>query len=82
MEKIPRVHINKKKYLLQDFTEWIIGRMRSLEKNQTDMGKLLGISQTAFGKRLKSANFDYPQILDILKELQATDEEILRFMKI
>ena len=56
--------------------------MNVLGKSQADMGNLLGISQPAFGKRLKESNFDYSQIITIFKELQATDEEIVKFMKL
>jgi hypothetical protein len=79
---MPRVSINKKKYLLTDFREWVIGRMRTLQKTQADMGSAISLSQTAFSKRLEESNFTYEQIVVILKELQATDEEILRFMKL
>lgn len=79
---MPRVHINKKKYILQDFREWMVGRMRTLKKSQADMGRLLGISQPAFSNRLEKSNFEYSQILEILKELEATDEEILKFMRL
>lgn len=79
---MPRVHINKKKYILQDFREWVVGRMHTLKKSQSDMGKLLGISQPAFSNRLENSKFDYSQILEILKILEATDEEILRFMRL
>lgn len=79
---MPRVHLYKQKYMLQDLSNWIIGRMRIMKKSQAYMGELLGISQVAFGKRLQKSNFEYSQMLVILKELQATDEEILKFMKL
>ncbi len=78
---MPRVRINKKKYQLKDLKEWMMGRMKTLEKTQADMGKLIDMNQASFGKRLNESNFTYGQLLVILKELQATDEEILRFMK-
>ena len=81
-KSMPRVHINKKKYMISDFRVWVIGKMNVLGKSQADMGNLLGISQPAFGKRLKESNFDYSQIITIFKELQATDEEIVKFMKL
>lgn len=79
---MPRVQINKKKYMLQDLSDWITGKMRIQKKSQAYMGGLLGISQVAFGQRLKNSNFEYSQLLEILKELQATDEEILKFMRL
>jgi predicted transcriptional regulator len=81
-KSMPRVHINKKKYMISDFRVWVIGKMNVLGKSQADMGNLLGISQPAFGKRLRTSNFDYSQIITIFKELQATDEEIVKFMKL
>lgn len=79
---MPRVHILHKNYMLQDLSDWITGKMRIMKKSQAYMGKMLGISQVAFGKRLKGAKFEYAELLEILKELQATDEEILKFMKL
>lgn len=77
-----RVPINKKKYLKTDLREWMTGRMKTLHLNQKDMGELLGISQQAFGDRLKESNFTIDHLYEIFKKLQATDEEILRFMKL
>jgi hypothetical protein len=68
--------------MLQDLSDWIIGRMRIMKKSQAYMGELLGISQAAFGQKARSANFKYSELLTVLKELQATDEEILKFMRL
>lgn len=79
---MPRVQLYKQKYMEEDLSNWIIGRMRIMKKSQAYMGKLIGISQVAFGKRVRKANFEYLQLIVILKELQATDEEILKFMRL
>ena len=79
---MPRVQLYKQKYMFQDLSDWITGRMRIMKKSQAYMGELLGISQVAFGQRLKKADFKYSQMIVILKELQATDEEILKFMRL
>lgn len=79
---MPRVEINKKKYLHTDLREWIVGRMRTLHRTQADMGNLVGLSQPAFKNRLDKSMFEYGQLLEIFKALQATDEEILRLMKL
>ena len=78
---MPRVNLYKKKYLQSDLSEWIIGRMSSLGLKQEDMGTLLGITQQGFGYRGRKGLFDNTQLYIIFKELKATDEEILRFMK-
>lgn len=77
---MPRVPINKKKYLQTDLREWMKGRMDTLGKNQAYMGEKLNISQQAFGNRLKKGKFDNVQLYVIFKELEATGDEILRLM--
>lgn len=79
---MPRVQLYKQKYMLQDLSDWITGRMRVMKKSQAYMGELLGISQVAFGQKVRQSNFKYSEMLAILKELQATDEEILKFMRL
>ena len=69
---MPRVAIKKKDYLQTDLREWMNGRMKSLGKTQAHMGELLHITQQGFGN---------VQLYVIFKELQATDEEILKLMK-
>lgn len=77
---MPRVAINKKKYLQTDLREWMKGRMDSLGKNQKYMGEKLNISQQAFGRRYRIGKFDNTQLYVIFKELEATGDEILRLM--
>lgn len=79
---MPRVAINRQKYLLTDLRAWIYDRMRESKKSQSYMGKLLGIEQQAFYRRLKKTNFTAAQLHIIFKELEATDDEILRLMKL
>lgn len=77
---MPRVSINKKKYLQTDLKEWIRGRMNTQGKTQAYMGEKLNITQQAFGNRLRKGVFDNTQLYVIFKELEATGEEILRLM--
>ena len=79
---MPRVAINKKKYLQTDLQEWMKGRMDTLGKNQAYMGEKLSMSQQSFGKRLRNGNFNNVQLYVIFKELEATDEKILQLMKL
>ena len=78
---MPRVHLLRKKYMLQDLSDWITGKMRIQKKSQAYMGRLIGISQVAYGQRLRRGEFEYSQLIEILKELNASDEEILKLMK-
>lgn len=79
---MPRVAINRKKYMISDLSQWIAGRMYAMKIKQEEMGELIGINQASFSKRLKAGKFSYGDLLSILKHLQATDEEILRLMKL
>lgn len=79
---MPRVTINKKKYKVKDISTWIAGKMFEKKLRQEDLSKLLGISQPAFSNRMKKGLFSYSDLLELLKELDATDEEILRLMKL
>lgn len=79
---MPRVHGLKKKYMQDDLHEWIVGRMQHMKKSQDEMGQALDMTQPAFSWRLKDVNFTWKQLLVIFKELEATDEIILKFMKL
>lgn len=83
---MPRVAINKKKYMLQDLYVWIKGKMDIFDMNQTDFGKLLGISQPSAYERLNGLKkgkdtLKSIELAVIFKKFEATDEEILKFMK-
>lgn len=79
---MPRVAIKKKDYMISDLSQWIVGRMYTKKLRQQDMAELIGITQSAFCQRLKKGLFTYGEMLSILKQLDATDEEILRLMKL
>lgn len=79
---MPRVSINKKKYLQTDLREWMKGRMDTLGKNQAYMGEKLNITPQAFGHRLRRGVFNNTQLYVIFEELEATGDEILRLMMI
>lgn len=84
---MPRVAINKKKYMCRDLYAWIVGKMALLDMNQTDFGELLGITQPSAYERLKGLKegkdtLKSIELAVIFKKFEATDEEILRFMKL
>lgn len=79
---MPRVAIKKKDYMISDLSKWIVGKMYAMKVRQRDMAELLEITQPAFCKKLKGSYFTYGELLSVLKKLEATDEEILRLMKL
>lgn len=78
---MPRVRIKKKEYMVSDLVKWINHRRADLNLRQNDLAKLLGISQPALSNRLEKGLFDYTDMIKIFKVLNATDEEILKLMK-
>lgn len=79
---MPRAAIKRKEYIVTDLSKWIVGKMYEKHMNQKDMGEMLGITQQAFGRRLKLGVFPYTDLVEIFKKLEATNDEILRFMRI
>lgn len=85
---MPRVAINRKKYMIKDFTGWVLQKMKMNGIRQEDVGKILGIAQNSFSERVKKCRkegkniFTYEEAIVLLKEFEATDEEILRLMKL
>jgi predicted XRE-type DNA-binding protein len=78
---MPRVAINKKKYALADFSEWVIGRMNTLGYTQKQMGEIIGIGQSSFSEKLRNNKFTLADVITILQVLKASDNEIVRLMK-
>lgn len=84
---MPRVAINKNKYMLQDLYIWIKVKMSIFGMNETDLGEIWGISQAAASTRLLGLKagkdkLKHNDLAVIFKRFEATDEEILKFMKL
>ncbi len=78
----PRGFYDNDKHQINCLIEFISGKMRITKKNQTAMGEVIGIQQASFGARLRAGNFNYIQLVKIFSELNASDEEILRLMRL
>lgn len=81
---MPRVAINKKKYMIADLPGWIVGRMHKKKMRQVDLAREIGLKQPALSSRLASDidSFSYGDLLTLFKVLDATDEEILKLMRL
>lgn len=79
---MPRVGIKKKDYLLSDFSEWVIGRMNILGYTQKEMGQKIGIGQSSFSEKLRNKKFTLADVITILQVLDASENEIVRLMKL
>lgn len=91
---MPRVALSleqRKRNKIKDLTEWIDGRMHSMGLEQEDVARELNISQEALSARLnpktyaknkRADPFKYGDLLVLFKLLDASDEEILRLMRL
>lgn len=81
---MPRVAIKKKDYMIRDLPGWISGRMFVKKLKQTDIAPKLNITQPRLSQMLheEKDSFTYGDLLTIFKELDATDEEIIRLMRL
>lgn len=85
---MPRVAIKKKEYMIKDFTGWVLQKARMSGLKQKDIAEMLGIAPSSFCERLKKCIktgqniFSLEEAIMLLKAFEATDEEILRLMKL
>ncbi len=62
-------------------SEFIIGRMRLKKITQGQLGEALGMTQQAFGQRLKTGLFEADELPVLWEILGVEDDEILRILK-
>lgn len=79
---MPRVALKKKDYKVNDLSVYIASKMFQKKLRQEDIANVLGISQSAFSKRMQSGSFHYKDMLIIFHKIGASDEDILRIMKL
>ena len=78
---MPRVYLTKQDKLNRKLVTLIYGTMKVKHITQTQMAGVLGISQQAFGKKLKNAQFTFSDLVTIFEMLELPDEEILSVMR-
>lgn len=78
---MPRVSIKKKEYKVNDFSKYLKAKMYENNLHQKDLAKMIGISPPSFTNRMKKGLFYYSDMLTLLSELKATEEEIIQLMK-
>ena len=79
--KMPRAYITKQQQLNNRLVSLIYGTMKVKHVTQTSMADKLGISQQAYGKKLKNAQFTFADLTTIFRELDMPDEDILSVMR-
>lgn len=64
------------------FSKWIKGKKETEDVTNGMIGSKLGMTGQAVGQKNKNSQYDFGELLILFKELKATDEEILRLMKL
>lgn len=75
---LPLSAIERKKLA---FSKWIKEKKASEDVTDGMIGKKLGITGQAVGQKNKKSQYEYGDLVILFKELNASDEEIIRMMK-
>ena len=78
---MPRVFITKEQQQNNRLAMLIYGTMKVKRITQTTMARQLQISQQAFSKKLKNAQFTFLELVEVFEILGIPDKEILTVMK-
>lgn len=76
---LPLTKIERKKL---EFHKWIKGKKASEDITESHIGKEMGVCQSAVSKKIKESQYSYTDLVILFKTVNATDEEILRLMKL
>ena len=78
---MPRVKELKPDYMAKDLGSNIVGLMFRKGIKQTELARELGITQGGLHYKLFNNSFTYKDLLIIFRQLELTDDEIVRLMK-
>ena len=80
---MPRVSLYQDKYIESDAANFISGKTRERQLHDKDIAAVLGLKAPTYCKRKRDGRFDmnYLELVKIIKELQLTDEEIIKLMR-
>ena len=79
---MPRVKELKPVYMANDIGSNIVGLMFRKKVSQTKLASELGITQGGLHYKLMNNSFTYKDLLIIFRQLELTDDEIVRLMKV
>lgn len=78
---MPKVYITRHQQFNNKLVSLIYGTMKVKHISQAKMADRLEISQQAFGKKLKKAQFTYWDLFQIFEILEFEDEQILSLLR-
>ena len=78
---MPKVYLSRHQQFNNKLVSLIYGTMKVKHISQAKVAERLDISQQAFGKKLKRAQFTYWDLFQIFEMLEIDDEQILSLMR-
>lgn len=66
----------------EEFRKWIKGKRSAEDVTEEMLGKKLGITQQAAGRKMRESQYTYTDLLILFQAVNATEEEILQMMKL
>ena len=83
---MPKVYAGQYEKKISSFRRWFRGKCRMEDVNQNDLARSLNLTRQAISSKTKvsgdnQTQITYKDLLVFFKELNATDKEILEFMK-
>ncbi len=84
---MPKSFLNDYDRKISSFRSWFKGRRATEGVTQEHLARKMGVSQTTLSRKTqvkgyKQSEITYRDLLYFFKEVNATDEEILRYMKL
>ena len=84
---MPKAYFNDYDRKIASFRAWFKGKRAEKDINQAYLARKLGTTQATVSRKIqprgdKQVDITYKELLIFFKEVGATDEEILRYMKI
>lgn len=83
---MPKVYANEFDKKIYAFRRWFKGKRSMNNIRLVDLARKMGVSHTAVSRKInpkgdRQSDITYEDLLLFFREVDATDEEILRYMK-
>lgn len=76
---MPRVEMRKEKYLLKDFSGFIVGKMYGRYTQET-LGNEFGVTQQGMGYKIRNLKFSTEELMKLFALLDFSNDEIAKYM--
>ena len=66
----------------KEFEKWIRGKRSAERVTLEKLGEEMGITQQAAGAKIRKSQYSFEDLLVLFQSVNATDEEILKMMRL